>query len=123
VTARTDRTRWRSLLGTLLVAASGLAPGCEQGSLSAPAPAACAESGAQCRLPEGPLGVCERAPCGPGATAPCFQCGSNTGAVAWLGSQSATSSLMLTSVVQLVRSVASRPALRNGLMVYIGAVA
>jgi hypothetical protein len=74
VTARMDRTLGSRLLGALLAAAALLAPGCEQGSLSAPAPSACAEAGAQCRLPEGPLGVCERAPCDPGATAPCFQC-------------------------------------------------
>jgi len=36
--------------------------------------AACTESGAQCLLPEGPLGVCERSPCPVGAEKPCFKC-------------------------------------------------
>lgn len=36
--------------------------------------ARCVESGAQCQLPDGPLGVCERAACAPGAAPPCFQC-------------------------------------------------
>ena len=38
------------------------------------ASAACTESGAQCLLPEGPLGVCERSPCPVGAASPCFKC-------------------------------------------------
>lgn len=40
-----------------------------------PAPSTvCVESGAQCRLREGPLGVCERSRCPVGSTPPCFQC-------------------------------------------------
>jgi len=47
---------------------------CDTGSLSAPAPVLCVEAGNQCQLPEGPLGVCERSTCAPGAKPPCFQC-------------------------------------------------
>jgi hypothetical protein len=36
--------------------------------------AKCLESGVQCVLPEGPLGVCERSPCPASETSPCFQC-------------------------------------------------
>ena len=48
--------------------------GCDPGALSTVAPATCAESGAQCQLPAGPLGVCERSRCPPGAAPPCFEC-------------------------------------------------
>jgi hypothetical protein len=47
---------------------------CDPGSLSTGPSVTCTESGAQCQLPEGPLGVCERSQCAPGATPPCFQC-------------------------------------------------
>jgi len=47
---------------------------CEPMSVTSPASAVCTETGVQCQLPEGPLGVCERAPCAPGAPAPCFAC-------------------------------------------------
>jgi hypothetical protein len=44
-------------------------------SLVAPAPDVfCTESGRQCQLPDGPLGVCERSACASGDTPPCFQC-------------------------------------------------
>jgi hypothetical protein len=36
--------------------------------------ATCTGAGLQCQLPEGPLGVCERASCAAGATPPCFTC-------------------------------------------------
>lgn len=47
---------------------------CDGSSLSAPPSAACREAGAQCQLPEGPLGVCERGACGAGESEPCFAC-------------------------------------------------
>ena len=47
---------------------------CDPSSLSTAPPAACTASGAQCQLPEGPLGVCERSRCPPGETSPCFKC-------------------------------------------------
>lgn len=47
---------------------------CDPSSLSTVPPAACTASGAQCQLPEGPLGVCERSQCPPGDTSPCFKC-------------------------------------------------
>ncbi len=34
----------------------------------------CVESGVQCALLKGPLGVCERAQCGAGSVGPCFRC-------------------------------------------------
>ena len=40
---------------------------------SAPPPA-CAQIGAQCQFPGGPLGVCQSAPCSAGQTPPCFVC-------------------------------------------------
>jgi hypothetical protein len=46
---------------------------CDSASISA-APAGCVEAATQCQLPDGPLGVCERATCAAGATPPCFQC-------------------------------------------------
>jgi hypothetical protein len=47
---------------------------CDSSPLSVPPTAACSEAGVQCQLPEGPLGVCERSPCAPGAAPPCFKC-------------------------------------------------
>ena len=57
------------LLGSLL----GLVA-CDFESLQATPPEKCAESGMQCQLPEGPLGVCERSRCGASETPPCFVC-------------------------------------------------
>ena len=34
----------------------------------------CTQSGVQCQMPEGPLGVCERTHCSDGTQMPCFQC-------------------------------------------------
>lgn len=47
---------------------------CDMAAVSEPAPTACVEAAAQCQLPDGPLGVCERSTCEPGAQPPCFQC-------------------------------------------------
>jgi hypothetical protein len=65
--------------GRLLLLAAGLAAAlgfadCGPGAVSAPPSARCTEPGAQCQLVDGPLGVCERADCAPGATPPCFRC-------------------------------------------------
>jgi len=46
----------------------------DSGSLSAPSAARCVAVADQCQLPEGPLGVCERAACAPGEAPPCYQC-------------------------------------------------
>jgi len=49
--------------------------GCDSGDFSAaPVSAACSSIGSQCQLADGPLGVCQEAPCGPGETRPCFKC-------------------------------------------------
>ena len=61
--------RW---IAALLLSIASL--GCEPMSVSSPASAVCSEAGVQCQLPEGPLGVCERAPCPPGTSAPCLTC-------------------------------------------------
>jgi len=57
-------------LGAALLTVSG----CDVGEPSNGPSAACTEAGAQCTLPSGPLGVCERSPCPPDATGPCFAC-------------------------------------------------
>jgi hypothetical protein len=67
-------TRARPLLRTLVIAVLPIFLACDPGSLATPAPAACAEAGAQCQLAQGPLGVCERSPCAAGAAPPCFRC-------------------------------------------------
>jgi hypothetical protein len=54
--------------------ACGSAPGCDLSELAGPAPGPCGESGAQCQLPDGPLGVCERSTCGGDEAPPCFAC-------------------------------------------------
>lgn len=47
---------------------------CDSSLLSEGPSASCTEPGAQCQLPDGPLGVCERSRCPDDATPPCFQC-------------------------------------------------
>jgi hypothetical protein len=34
----------------------------------------CAQLGAKCKTPKGPLGVCDSRPCAAGETGPCFIC-------------------------------------------------
>jgi len=58
---------WIAALGLSLVA-------CDLDPTAAAPTARCSETGAQCQLPDGPLGVCERSECGAGETPPCFQC-------------------------------------------------
>jgi hypothetical protein len=47
---------------------------CDPSSLSAGPSSRCTESGAQCRLADGPLGVCQSSPCAAGEVSPCFEC-------------------------------------------------
>lgn len=52
--------------------------GCEKPSTpptrsSAPAEV-CTKVGEQCKLPDGPLGVCNSVPCKDGEAGPCFRC-------------------------------------------------
>ena len=61
--------RSAALLGPVLAIVA-----CDPSSLTAGPTANCDESGVQCQLPTGPLGVCERSQCEPGETPPCFQC-------------------------------------------------
>jgi hypothetical protein len=62
--------------GVLLVLVASVALfGCEQGDFLAEGPAReCREVGAQCVLPDGPLGVCESIPCETGKEPPCLVC-------------------------------------------------
>ncbi len=53
--------RYATLIGCVLVIVA-----CDSGSLTAGPTATCKESGVQCQLPTGPLGVCERSHCEPG---------------------------------------------------------
>ena len=66
-TARRSAAR---IAASLLLA--GLA--CDGRSWSAAPSGLCREAGAQCQLPEGPLGVCERHACNAGEPDPCFLC-------------------------------------------------
>jgi len=47
---------------------------CDADSLIAGPVASCSEAGAQCQLPEGPLGVCERTPCRDSESPRCYAC-------------------------------------------------
>lgn len=64
--------------GAKIALAAGLLLGtasCQPEGWTTPAvPAACVEIGAHCRLPTGPIGVCQERPCPTGETAPCFAC-------------------------------------------------
>lgn len=69
------RGRCHRLVVAASIAALGLAMVACDLEATAPAPTpTCTETGAQCQLPDGPLGVCERSACGPGEAAPCFRC-------------------------------------------------
>lgn len=48
--------------------------GCDSSFISEGPVAICTESGTQCQLAKGPLGVCEASPCSPSEIAPCFRC-------------------------------------------------
>lgn len=48
--------------------------GCEGDYLAAEPVETCVEVAVQCRLPAGPLGVCERRTCDSGEQRPCFVC-------------------------------------------------
>lgn len=65
--------RLRTLVGCSVFAAP-IFVACDSNLFSEGPSAVCTESGAQCQLSAGPLGVCERSPCSPGASSPCFQC-------------------------------------------------
>ncbi len=58
-------------LGLLACAAT---LGCDSDFASSGPVHICSEAAVQCMLPDGPLGVCERIPCGGGAMGPCFAC-------------------------------------------------
>jgi hypothetical protein len=62
----------RRMAGAVILSACGAA--CDVESFSSPTRTSCAEIGAQCQLPDGPLGVCLDAPCAAGAAPPCFKC-------------------------------------------------
>lgn len=47
---------------------------CDASVLESAAPTVCTEAGAQCQLPTGPLGVCERSQCPADAIGPCYDC-------------------------------------------------
>ena len=74
VRAPRRKTRSLPLFNALAAIATLVLLACDPGAFSTGPPASCTESGAQCQLPEGPLGVCERSQCLPGAAPPCFQC-------------------------------------------------
>lgn len=70
------RAKFRTSLGATLFATFVLLAiaGCEQDFLAEGPDARCTEVGAQCVLPDGPLGVCESIACGEGESPPCFVC-------------------------------------------------
>lgn len=57
--------KWALLL--LLTSCPGLEP---------PTPSVCTKAYEKCKLPNGPLGVCEVVPCAAAQTTPCFKCNS-----------------------------------------------
>jgi len=63
------------MMRSLVLLVSALALGSCDAGVSIDGPAEhCTETGVQCVLPDGPLGVCERSRCEAGATPPCFTC-------------------------------------------------
>ena len=68
--------RRRLVLGLIALSALSalLLTACDASVLTTAPSTLCAEVGAQCPLPTGPLGVCERMQCPAGATGPCYAC-------------------------------------------------
>ena len=64
----------RQRLGFLGLIAACMLTACDATTFTEGPLAICTESGVQCQLAEGPLGVCERAPCPEGKASPCFKC-------------------------------------------------
>ena len=73
VISRRLRTTTSAALCSAFAALMSVAA-CDSRSPSNNPSAVCTEPGAQCALPDGPLGVCERSPCPEGAASPCFRC-------------------------------------------------
>ncbi len=61
------------VIGLIALSAS-LLNACDASVLTTAPSTVCTEAGAQCQLPNGPLGVCERSQCPDGTNAPCFAC-------------------------------------------------
>jgi hypothetical protein len=61
------------MLRALLVAATFSLAACP-GLETAGVPKKCAKQYEKCKLPTGPLGVCDRVPCPEGQTDPCLKC-------------------------------------------------
>lgn len=77
MSARISRLRapaTAALRATLIVGAAVLLTACDASVLESAPATVCTEAGAQCQLPTGPLGVCERTQCPDGTNAPCFAC-------------------------------------------------
>jgi len=69
------RSHRRALWAAVAVAMSMLGSiGCGEDFVAAEAVGECAEVATQCRLADGPLGVCERRSCGVDESPPCFVC-------------------------------------------------
>lgn len=73
------RFDWTMLRPSLLVMIAVVIPtlatlGCGEAFVAAEAVRECSEVATQCRLADGPLGVCERRSCGADETPPCFVC-------------------------------------------------
>jgi hypothetical protein len=64
------RSAYRWAIG-LLVPLLAACPG-KDGRSTEPAP--CREAYAQCKLPDGPLGVCNEVPCAENQRPPCLRC-------------------------------------------------
>ncbi len=58
----------------LTILAALLLSACDASVLAIAPSTVCTEAGAQCQLPTGPLGVCERSQCPTGVGSPCFEC-------------------------------------------------
>jgi hypothetical protein len=64
-----------SITATLTAMALSTLTSCEFESFVSESPrSTCEEVGAQCQLPNGPLGVCELTSCALGVSPPCFKC-------------------------------------------------
>ena len=71
----TLRLRTPSPASLIVIAFAALfLPACDASVLESAPSTVCTEPGAQCQLPTGPLGVCERTQCPAGAVGPCYEC-------------------------------------------------
>ena len=62
------------MIGAMLILLLLALAGCPKLETAPPVAEKCVKQYEKCKLPEGPLGVCDTIECPPGQSGPCFKC-------------------------------------------------